>query len=150
MCLSFRSPPSLIHLPRSTKPHSPLAFLLMPSSPTHLHAHLPVKFRDPRTNIHCDININDRLGVKNTELVKRYIDLLPVLRPLLTAVKKWASVHGLNEPSGRKGPTSFSSYALTMMCIAFLQVGSPVPLPPCLSPFSLCSTRAEWGVDHVV
>lgn len=87
-------------------------------------AHIPtVKFKDPRTNIHCDINVNDRLGVKNTELIARYIELLPVLRPLLSAIKKWAGVHGLNNPSGRQGAVSFSSYALTVMSIAFFQVG---------------------------
>ncbi|EIM83995.1 uncharacterized protein STEHIDRAFT_170415 [Stereum hirsutum FP-91666 SS1] len=86
-----------------------------------------VKFKDPRTNIHCDININDRLGVKNTELIARYIELLPVLRPLLSAIKKWAGVHGLNNPSGRQGAVSFSSYALTVMSIAFFQMKGLLP-----------------------
>ena len=81
-----------------------------------------VKFRDARSGISCDINVNDQLGVFNTLLISRYCELAPVLRPLLVALKHWAKPLGLNNPSGRGAAASFSSYALTLMTIAFLQV----------------------------
>lgn len=81
-----------------------------------------VKFKDPQTGISCDININDQLGLFNTRLITRYCELAPVLRPLLVALKQWAKPLGLNNPSGTGVTTSFSSYALTLMSIAFLQV----------------------------
>jgi DNA polymerase sigma len=39
-------------------------------------------------------------------------------------IKRWAKSHGLNDPSGQGGPVTFSSYALALMVIGFLQVRS--------------------------
>lgn len=83
---------------------------------------MAVKLRDQKGRIRCDINVNDQMGVYNTLLIARYCKLSPLLRPLLLAVKKWAKSFGLNNPSGEQGPTTFSSYSLTLMSIGFLQV----------------------------
>lgn len=70
----------------------------------------------------CDINVNDQLGLFNTNLIAYYCGLLRPLPVLLLAVKQWAKSLGLNNPSGRGGSTSFSSYALAIMTIGYLQV----------------------------
>lgn len=41
---------------------------------------------------------------------------------MIMVIKRWAKSHGLNDASGRTGPASFSSYALVLMVIGFLQV----------------------------
>jgi DNA polymerase sigma len=82
-----------------------------------------VKFKDLDTGIQCDLNINDQLGSINTSLVQHYCDTLPVLRPLLLAIKRWARPLGYNNPAGALGvPMTFSSYTLTIMTIGLLQV----------------------------
>ena len=86
-----------------------------------------VKFKDPRTGISCDINVNERLGVFNTALITWYCELFPPLRPLLRAIKMWAKSTGMNHPSGAGAATTFSSYALTLMTIGFLQVSRGLP-----------------------
>jgi DNA polymerase sigma len=82
-----------------------------------------VKAKDPKANLAMDININDRLGLFNTDLLEHYCRLWPPLSNLIYVIKKWAKARGLNEPAGAKrgGPT-FSSYCLTLMIVGFLQV----------------------------
>ena len=84
---------------------------------------LKVKFKDPITDIQCDLNINDQLGFINTSLIRHYCDVLPVLRPLLLVIKRWARPLGYNSPAGAPGePITFSSYTLAIMTITLLQV----------------------------
>lgn len=84
-----------------------------------------VKFRDPVTELSCDLSVGETLGLRNTYLIKAYCDLLPILRPFLFAIKLWAKPLGLNTPSGAgPGGASFSSYALTLMTIGLFQVGT--------------------------
>ncbi|KAJ3788145.1 hypothetical protein GGU10DRAFT_347102 [Lentinula aff. detonsa] len=80
-----------------------------------------VKFYDPVSNLHGDINANERLGLFNSRLIKHYCDIQPLLRPMLAFIKAWAKPLGLNKPGTQDGPPTFSSYALTLMTIAFLQ-----------------------------
>ncbi|KAL5504982.1 hypothetical protein ACEPAH_7645 [Sanghuangporus vaninii] len=95
---------------------------------TITHATVPiVKFEDTRTRLKCDININDRLGLYNTRLIAQYCSLSPLLRPLLMLLKQWAKTLGLNDPSGEGGAATFSSYALTLMTIGFLQTHDLLP-----------------------
>ncbi|KAF7419373.1 hypothetical protein PC9H_001960 [Pleurotus ostreatus] len=86
-----------------------------------------VKFLDPVTGMECDINVNDQLGLINSRMLKIYCDMSPVLRPMLFAVKAWAKPLGLNNPSGKMGPRTFSSYALALMTIGFLQMRGLLP-----------------------
>ncbi|KZT39847.1 Nucleotidyltransferase, partial [Sistotremastrum suecicum HHB10207 ss-3] len=107
-----------------------------------------VKFHDPDTGIQGDININHQLGLFNTHLLAAYCNIYPNLRVLIRAVKTWAKSHGLNEPSpkGAGEQTSFSSYALTLMIVVFLQVKGVIPnLQSGLPPFDpTASTGLFW------
>ncbi|KAI6026503.1 hypothetical protein BKA83DRAFT_4244233 [Pisolithus microcarpus] len=101
-----------------------------------------VKFRDPQTQLSLDININNRLGLMNSYLLRSY------------SIKLWARPLGLNTPSG--GPmTTFSTYALTLMTLGWLQSRSQavyncdvtfreVTSSDCYPPLSLDDTVADW------
>ncbi|OJA17732.1 hypothetical protein AZE42_04791, partial [Rhizopogon vesiculosus] len=82
-----------------------------------------VKFTDSASGLNVDINVNERLGLLNTDLVKTYCDIVPGLRCLVSAIKKWARPRALNQPSA----STFSSYALVLMTIAWLQTGDMAP-----------------------
>ncbi|KAH9950743.1 hypothetical protein B0H21DRAFT_686033, partial [Amylocystis lapponica] len=86
-----------------------------------------VKFVDPRTQISCDLNVNDRLGLINTAMLRRYCDLAPTLRPVIASIKNWARSLGLNDPAGAKGAVSFSSYTLSLMTVALFQMKGLLP-----------------------
>ncbi|KAG6331619.1 hypothetical protein ID866_7473, partial [Astraeus odoratus] len=86
-----------------------------------LPASSPVKFRDPRTQLSLDINVNDRLGLINSHLLRSYCDALPGLRTLLVAIKLWAQPLGLNSPSTARSMVTFSTYALALMTLGWLQ-----------------------------
>ncbi|KAJ6600805.1 hypothetical protein B0H10DRAFT_2230796 [Mycena sp. CBHHK59/15] len=103
-----------------------------------------VKFEDRVTGHSCDINVNDRLGLLNSDLIKRYCELNLVLVHMMKYIKKWARPLGLNAPAARSGPVSFSSYALVLLTIGFLQHRRLLPnlqegLPP-LEPGTLEGT----------
>ena len=100
-----------------------------------------MKFTDPATGISCDVNVNDRLGLINTEMIAHYMKISPVLRPLLIVIKHWARHTGLYASGPYTGPRLFSSYALTLMTIAVLQVMSPSSL---ISRFSFVIDRTYW------
>ncbi|KAJ6551474.1 hypothetical protein B0H19DRAFT_1157812 [Mycena capillaripes] len=95
-----------------------------------------VKFKDPVTGHFADLNVNDRLGVFNSDLIKRYCELNPVLPAMIQYIKLWAKPLGFNSPSSRRREAvTFSSYALVMMTIGFLQHRGLLPnlqegLPP--------------------
>ena len=83
-----------------------------------------VKFEDPKTEIKCDINVNEQPGYWNTIMIQRYAEQSPHFVPLLKAIKLWAKPLGLNTPSPEipRAPVTFSSYAYALMTIAFMQV----------------------------
>ena len=76
-----------------------------------------------------DINVNEKLGLLNTNLVKTYCDAVPCLRYLVSAIKEWARPRALNDPSAAGGLRTFSSYSLVLMTIAWLQVRLEFSLP---------------------
>ncbi|KAI0635139.1 hypothetical protein C8Q77DRAFT_1254711 [Trametes polyzona] len=80
-----------------------------------------VKFTDPETGMSCDVNVNNRLGVYNTALLRQYCLRAPYLAPYLRRVKQWVNSVGLNNPSTYGKKPSFSSYSITLMTIAYLQ-----------------------------
>ncbi|KAJ6504242.1 hypothetical protein C8R47DRAFT_1104811 [Mycena vitilis] len=99
-----------------------------------------VKFRDPQTGHFADINVNDRLGLINSDFIKRYCELNPVVTAMIQYIKLWAKPLGLNNPSAVRSAkhtftVTFSSYALALMSIAFMQHRGLLPnlqegLPP--------------------
>jgi DNA polymerase sigma len=73
------------------------------------------------------MNINDRLGISNTMLLKHYVDLYDPLRQAIKVLKQWTKSLDLNCPAGTLGqPTSFSSYALALMTIGLFQASQYV------------------------
>ncbi|KAG9003020.1 hypothetical protein FRB93_011307 [Tulasnella sp. JGI-2019a] len=86
-----------------------------------------VKFQDPATGLHVDLNCNEQLGLINTILLNNYCLAWPHLRRMLFFIKKWAKSVGLNDPSGVSGPSSFSSYCLALMTVAYLQAKGVLP-----------------------
>jgi hypothetical protein len=119
-------------VPKANVPIGRLKFLWFMQSASNRSSSFQVKFKDPNTGIHCDLNINDQLGSINTSLIQHYCNILPVLRPLLLVIKRWARPLGYNNPAGEPGmPITFSSYTLAIMTIGLLQVPytfSPSPL----------------------
>jgi hypothetical protein len=61
-------------------------------------------------------------------LILAYCEISPyVLRSLIHSLKLWASAQEINDPSGKKGPSSMSSYCLTLMAIGYLQYRGNLP-----------------------
>ncbi|GAA6023145.1 hypothetical protein JCM10207_005741 [Rhodosporidiobolus poonsookiae] len=89
--------------------------------------------------IEADLNTNERLGVFNSRLINTYCNLHPLVRPLSVFIKFWAKQRGLNNPSG--SPTTFSSYALILLVIAYLQRRGL--LPNLQSPELIAQTGTE-------
>lgn len=90
----------------------------------HSPSRFPVKFTDPASGLHIDVNVNERLGLMNTGLIKTYCDIVPNLRCLISAIKQWARPRALNQPSISEAIRTFNSYALVLMTIGWLQVRS--------------------------
>ena len=83
------------------------------------HARVPiVKFIAPTSGgIQVDINLGHTLGFYNSQLLRAYTLLDPRVKPLIMLVKFWSKKRCLNDaPLG-----TFSSYALTLMVLGFLQ-----------------------------
>jgi len=76
-----------------------------------------VKFTHGPTKIQIDVCFNQKTGVQAAQLMHRYMDALPPLRPLTFVLKYFLSSRGLNQPySGGMG-----SFMLQMMIVSFLQ-----------------------------
>ncbi|KAJ3324871.1 hypothetical protein HDU93_002706, partial [Gonapodya sp. JEL0774] len=84
------------------------------------------KFIDPEFNLACDINLNTRISLRNTELVRSYVAIDPRVRTLCMMVKYWAKRRQLNDAA--MGGT-LSSYCWVMMAVNYLQLLSPPILP---------------------
>ena len=74
-----------------------------------------VKFRDRTTGINCDINVNERLGYRNTLLIKQYCTILPTLPLAILRVKQWVKAQEHLIPA-------INSYTVAIMMIGVLQV----------------------------
>ncbi|KAF9179447.1 Terminal uridylyltransferase 4 [Haplosporangium sp. Z 11] len=78
-----------------------------------------VKFHDPVSQLECDINTGNNLGVVNSELIRIYILIDERVKPFLYMIKAICKAQGIND--ARSG--YLSSYAITWMGIVFLQQG---------------------------
>lgn len=92
-----------------------------------IQAKVPIlKFRDCRNGVQVDLNCNNVVGIRNTNLLLYYSKLDWRVRPLVALTKLWAQAHDINDARHR----TLSSYSLTLMVIHFLQCGtSPAILP---------------------
>jgi non-canonical poly(A) RNA polymerase PAPD5/7 len=76
-----------------------------------------VKFTHGPTNLNVDICFNQYNGVLAAELMTKFMDVMPPLKPLTFVLKYFMAARGLNEPySGGIG-----SFMLQMMIVSFLQ-----------------------------
>ena len=61
-------------------------------------------------------------------MINAYCRLSPYqLRPLIHIVKSWAKARDLNNPSGRTGQRSLSSYCWALMAIGYMQIEHGLP-----------------------
>ena len=69
------------------------------------------------SGLSADICFNQEAGVMSADLMKRFLDAMPPLKPLTFVLKYFMAARGLNEPySGGCG-----SFMLQMMIVSFLQ-----------------------------
>ncbi|KAF9401066.1 hypothetical protein BGX21_002792 [Mortierella sp. AD011] len=76
-----------------------------------------VKFLDPQTNMECDLNTGNNLGVINSDLIRIYTTLDERVKPFLFMIKAICKAQGINDSKAGY----LSSYAITWMGIVFLQ-----------------------------
>ncbi|KAH1019812.1 hypothetical protein HUJ04_009575 [Dendroctonus ponderosae] len=94
-----------------------------------------------KTGIQCDININNMLGVFNSELIRYYMGIDPKVQQALLVLKYWAKCHNI------KGQSQFfSNYAFTTMFIFVLQQ-SPYYLPTVES-IQQVKQQTFWSIPH--
>ncbi|CAG8846358.1 15264_t:CDS:2, partial [Gigaspora margarita] len=55
-----------------------------------------VKFWDPSLKLACDVNVNNTIGIYNTQLIKSYIEIDKRVQPLVMIIRHWARQRGLN------------------------------------------------------
>ncbi|KAL7669606.1 hypothetical protein ACOME3_010253 [Neoechinorhynchus agilis] len=97
----------------------------------------------------CDLNFGNEACVRNTHLVHAYTVLDWRVAPLIFFIKKWAKHNGINDaPEG-----TFSSYALCLLTISFLQVKCVPPVLPSLqkilpSIFNATRDLRELDAEH--
>jgi DNA polymerase sigma len=89
------------------------------------------KFYDPEFDLRCDITVGNMLGVENTRMIRTYLDIHPVVQPLIQLVKHWAGRRDINDPANG---STISSYAYSLMVINFLQRQSILPCLQKLKP----------------
>ncbi len=70
--------------------------------------------------MHIDITFQNKnhMGLKCCEMIKSFMQVEPLLRPLVLVLKMLIEVYDISDPY--KG--GLSSYAITLMVIALLQV----------------------------
>lgn len=74
------------------------------------------------TQLSCDFNFKNMLGVCNTYMIKYYLSVDRRLTSLMIVLKYWAKVHDLTGGSGK-----FSNYCLIILFIFYLQVHQFLP-----------------------
>lgn len=71
-------------------------------------------------HFNVDITVNGTDGTAATPLVKKYLDSMPAVRPLVMLIKALLEQHGLHSAQS----SGLSSYCVICMVISFLQVRS--------------------------
>lgn len=94
-----------------------------------IQAKVPIiRFRDAMQNLKVDLNCNNAVGIRNTQLLYCYSRFDWRVKPLVLIVKLWAQCHDINNAKDM----TISSYSLALMVIHFLQCGVNPPVLPCL------------------
>ncbi|XP_015912539.2 poly(A) RNA polymerase GLD2 [Parasteatoda tepidariorum] len=101
-------------------------------------AKVPIlKVVEKYNNIQVDLNINNTVGIANTQLIGAYSQMDWRIPPLVLVIKKWAQDCKINNAK----EMTLSSYSLVLMIIHYLQCGCEPPVLPCLQ--KLNSRRFE-------
>lgn len=94
-----------------------------------IYAKVPIiRFTDCISRIEVDLNINNSVGIRNTQLLSSYARTDSRLPPLILLVKMWSRCYGINDAKNN----TLSSYSLVLMVIHYLQYGCQPPVLPCL------------------
>lgn len=97
-----------------------------------IKAKVPIlKFWDDISQVECDLNINNSVGIRNTHLLKAYARMDWRVMPLVLFIKYWSRFHDIND--ARK--QTISSYSLGLMAIHYLQYGTKPPVLPSLQKY---------------
>ncbi|VDD88521.1 unnamed protein product [Enterobius vermicularis] len=83
---------------------------------------LRLHFYEPYGNIVVDLNANNSVAIRNTQLLCYYSYYDWRVRPLVSVVKEWAKRRDINDANR----SSFTSYSLVLMVIHYLQCEAKV------------------------
>ncbi|XP_015788987.1 poly(A) RNA polymerase gld-2 homolog A [Tetranychus urticae] len=92
-------------------------------------AKVPIlKFTDSESGIEIDLNFNNIVGIRNTQLIEFYNRMDKRFQSLVLTAKIWARQNGINNARFK----TISSYTIVLMVIHYLQCGCDPPVLPCL------------------
>lgn len=91
------------------------------------------------TGVQCDINVNNMLGVFNSQLIRYYMGISPKVLQAMLVLKYWAKCHKITGQNQH-----FSNYAVTMMFIFFLQQ-APYSVPS-VQAIQQATQTAFWDI----
>ncbi|CAJ1374721.1 unnamed protein product [Effrenium voratum] len=109
---------------------------------------LKMKFLDEGRTLEVDLSCQNQEALLNTELLKAYAKMHPLVRQIVVLVKQWTRALGL---VGAKAG-HLSSYSWTLMVIYFLQVHPETQLP-CLPTLyfqqgaTAAESQARWSCN---
>lgn len=83
-----------------------------------------VKFNSVHAGVAIDISLNQTTGLTAINVIRKYLEHFPALRPLILIVKSYLNQRGMNEVY--KG--GLGSYSIICMAISFLQMHPKVRL----------------------
>ncbi|XP_076007129.1 poly(A) RNA polymerase GLD2 [Genypterus blacodes] len=93
-----------------------------------IRAKVPIlRFRDRGSDLEFDLNVNNKVGIRNTFLLRSYAYADLRIRPMILVVKKWARHNRINDAS----QGTLSSYTLVLLVLHYLQT-LPKPVLPSL------------------
>lgn len=80
------------------------------------------------SEVQCDVNVDNHIGIRNSWLLRCYSELDDRIRPFIYMIKKFAKAANLNDAQSG----SMSTYSWLLLAINFLQVGLENPVLPCV------------------
>lgn len=99
-----------------------------------------ILFKDPISNLDCDLSLRNALALSNTDLLLTYSCIDSRVRSLAYIIKKWAKQRHLNSP----GDGTLSSYGFILCVIHYLQ-NIPIPILP-----NLQMLPPDWNGETMI
>lgn len=111
-----------------------------------IHAKVPIiRFYDIWQCLQIDLNCNNAVGIRNTQLLYCYSKLDWRVRPLVIVIKLWAQCQDINNAK----KMTISSYSLVLMVIHFLQCGVNPPVLPCLQSIFVSKFSSQTDIHSI-